>query len=85
MAKCILPLSQEQTIDPHLGTRHRAAVGLVEESDAIVLIISEENGSISVALDGRLVQDLEETAIRNVLVNAFKYTAEKEEAHRATM
>lgn len=76
-AKCILPLSQEQNIDPHLGTRHRAALGMAEESDAVVLVVSEETGNISVALDGRLIPDLEEDAVRNVLENAFKYSAEK--------
>ncbi|MCG8604879.1 diadenylate cyclase CdaA [bacterium] len=77
-AKCILPLSQEQNIDHHLGTRHRAGLGLAEESDAIILIISEETGNISVALEGRLIQDLDEDAIRNMLMNAFKYDGEKE-------
>lgn len=77
-AKCILPLSQEQNIDAHLGTRHRAGLGLAEESDAVVLIVSEETGNISVALDGRLVQDLDEDAVQNVLMNAFKYTSQTE-------
>lgn len=76
-AKCILPLSQESRIDSHLGTRHRAALGLAEESDAVVLVISEETGKISIALDGRLILDLDENSIRNVLITAFKFTGDQ--------
>ncbi|NIV95371.1 TIGR00159 family protein [candidate division KSB1 bacterium] len=76
-AKCILPLSHETSLSPNLGTRHRAALGLAEESDAVILVISEETGKISIALDGRLLTDLDETSIRNVLINAFKFSAEK--------
>ncbi|MFQ5769212.1 MAG: diadenylate cyclase CdaA [bacterium] len=76
-AKCILPLSQEQNIEAHLGTRHRAALGLAEESDAVILVISEETGNISIAMDGRLILDLDENAIRNVLMNTFKLSSER--------
>ncbi len=72
-AKCILPLSQETNLAEHLGTRHRAALGVAEESDAVVLVVSEETGKISIALDGRLILDLNEDAIRDMLVNAFKF------------
>lgn len=71
-AKCLLPLSQDPNIDPKLGTRHRAAVGLAEESDAIVIVISEETGQISVAREGRLIQDLDRDALLNLLYGAFK-------------
>ncbi len=70
-AKCILPLSQSTSIDPRLGTRHRAAVGLAEESDAIIIVISEETGKIAVAKEGILIQDLDKVAIRAVLYTAF--------------
>ncbi len=76
-AKCLLPLSQNPNIESHLGTRHRAALGLAEESDAIVLIVSEETGQISLAFDNRLILDLDEAAIRNVLINAFKFSTER--------
>lgn len=71
-AKSILPLSQDSDIDPRLGTRHRAALGLAEESDAVIVVISEETGKVSVALDGKLILDLDETALRNQLFDAFK-------------
>jgi len=51
-AKCILPLSENPSIDPEMGTRHRAALGLTEEADAVVVVVSEETGKISVAKDG---------------------------------
>lgn len=71
-AKCILPLSQVTDIDPRLGTRHRAAMGLAEESDAVIVVVSEETGKISVAKDGALIQDLDREELRSILFNAFK-------------
>src|SRR5205085_9558748 len=53
-AGCILPLSHDADIDRALGTRHRAALGLVAETDALVIVVSEETGAISVAEQGRL-------------------------------
>jgi len=71
-AKCILPLSQVTDLDPRLGTRHRAAMGLAEESDAVIVVVSEETGKISVAKDGALIQDLDREELRSILFNAFK-------------
>jgi diadenylate cyclase len=54
-AKCLLPLTESTNVDPSLGTRHRAALGLSEEYDVTVVVVSEESGKISVARDGRFL------------------------------
>lgn len=56
-AGCILPLTKNMDVSPDLGTRHRAAIGMSEESDAVVVVVSEETGNISVALGGHLKRD----------------------------
>ena len=67
-AGCILPLTESQMILPDMGTRHRAALGITEESDAIVIIVSEERGTISTAEDGRFTNlDLDEMNLRKYL------------------
>tara|TARA_B100001175_G_C19375684_1_gene573991 strand:- start:12 stop:788 length:777 start_codon:yes stop_codon:yes gene_type:complete len=67
-AGCILPLTESQMILPEMGTRHRAALGIAEESDAIVLIISEERGTISTAENGRFTNlDMDEMKLRRYL------------------
>lgn len=57
-AGCILPLSKENELDLSKGTRHRAALGLTEETDAVVVVVSEETGSISLAREGKLTSDI---------------------------
>ena len=67
-AACILPLSDDKEITKGLGTRHRAALGISRETDAIVIVISEETGKISIAKDGTLIIDLKEEALKNILI-----------------
>jgi diadenylate cyclase len=66
-AACLLPLSEEFLPEHHLGTRHRAAVGITEQSDAVVVVVSEETGIISVAHNGRMIRRLDEKRLRKVL------------------
>jgi diadenylate cyclase len=77
-AACVLPLTESVLPDSHLGTRHRAGVGVTEQSDAISVIVSEETGIISVAHNGRMIRRLDERRLAKVL-GAF-YTLPNESA-----
>lgn len=67
-AKCILPLSSENMVEKGLGTRHRAAVGISEISDSIVVIVSEETGIISIAENGKLKRDFTGDKLKDYLI-----------------
>jgi diadenylate cyclase len=66
-ASALLPLSRLGTGSYYLGTRHRAALGISEVTDAIVIVVSEETRMISVAYDGRMIRELDETRLLKVL------------------
>jgi diadenylate cyclase len=66
-AGCILPLSQQPLMDRQLGTRHRAALGLAEETDARVFVVSEETSTISMAHEGRLYRNLTPPQVRDLI------------------
>ncbi len=66
-AACFLPLTQSQELSTELGTRHRAALGITEETDAVAVVVSEETGSISIAFGGEMIRDLEAKDLRNRL------------------
>ena len=66
-AGCFLPLTNKESLDPNLGTRHRAAIGLSEETDAIIIVVSEELGSISLVMDGLISRRLDSKALRTEL------------------
>ena len=77
-AGCFLPLSQNDSLDSELGTRHRAGLGVSETSDCVVVVVSEETGKISLACDGALTRNLTpavlEEALKNLLLKADKST-----------
>ena len=70
-AGCILPLTTDPKLASKYGTRHRAAIGISEETDAIVSVVSEERGSISVVIGGKLITNLDEVRLRRVIRNAW--------------
>jgi diadenylate cyclase len=77
-AGCILPLSQNPRLSPALGTRHRAAIGITEESDAVAVVISEHSRSISVAFRGGLKERLDEGELRSELARVMRIREEDE-------
>jgi diadenylate cyclase len=70
-AGCVLPLTENKDLSTDLGTRHRAGIGITELSDAIALIVSEESGIISTAMDGKLTRFLDIKSIEKMLLNLF--------------
>ena len=66
-AACFLPLTENKNLNKELGTRHRAALGITEKSDSLSLVVSEETGNISIAINGKLYRDLSEERLRNML------------------
>ena len=71
-AGCLLPLTKSKVSDKRLGTRHMSAIGISEETDALVVIVSEETGTISVAEQGNLTRFLNREALETRLFNLFK-------------
>lgn len=70
-AGCILPLSENTDLDPQMGTRHRAALGVTEESDAVVVVVSEETRKIAVAFQGIFYRNVDEDTLRALLNQLF--------------
>ncbi len=70
-AGCVLPLATQDLGDPQIGTRHRAAVGVTEQTDAMSLVVSEETGNISVARNGRIVR-VEAGQLRRILTEFYR-------------
>ena len=67
-ASCMLPLADDKDIARELGTRHRAAIGISKESDAMVVVVSEETGRMSIAKDGTLIADVREDVLKKILI-----------------
>lgn len=76
-AGCVFPLSQREELHRSLGTRHRAAIGITEETDALVVVVSEETGTISVAYKGRLSRGLDEDRLKRMLNTVLSRTSRK--------
>ena len=72
VAGCLFPLTENPKISKLLGTRHRAAIGLTEEVDAVVIIVSEETGGISIAIGGKLTRQLDKDGLSRVLRNLYR-------------
>jgi diadenylate cyclase len=82
-ASCVLPLSEQQDIQGSFGTRHRASLGMSEQSDAVVLVVSEETGALSLAFDSKLFYDLSTIEVtrklNELLDRGSRKTADKDE------
>ncbi|MCL4103644.1 UNVERIFIED_CONTAM: hypothetical protein GTU68_059723 [Idotea baltica] len=78
-AGCVFPLTQREMSDRSVGLRHRASMGITEESDAIALVVSEETGRISIATEGKLEADLSEDELRDRLRELFFVEDEDED------
>lgn len=70
-AACFLPLAEATRLGTELGARHRAAVGISERSDAVAVVVSEETGQVAVASEGKLVRNVDPTALREMLDGFF--------------
>lgn len=83
-AGVFLPLTESQKVDRTLGTRHRAAIGISEETDAVVVVVSEERGSASLCFGGNIVRDLDTNMLRQALVGLFDKPSAKEAKEKAS-
>lgn len=82
-AACILPLTQNNNLSLHLGTRHRAAIGMTENSDAVVLVVSEETGNISIAYNGKITRNYTAATAYAELMDKLIISDEKEKQTKA--
>jgi uncharacterized protein (TIGR00159 family) len=67
-ARCPLPITDQMTLPPHFGMRHRAAIGMSEQTDALVIVVSEETGKISVVDSGTIRENITQNDLRNILL-----------------
>ena len=77
--RCVLPVTQRTDLPPELGMRHRAALGLAEKTDALVIVVSEETGLISIAMDGELHRGIAEQDLNEILEKEFTPKEEEED------
>ena len=81
-AGCFLPLTNNTEINKQLGTRHRAAIGISEVSDALVIIVSEETGVISLAVNGNLTRYYTKERLKDILIKIITYRQTKKVTYR---
>ena len=77
-AACFLPLTVNPKLSKELGTRHRAAIGVTEESDAVVIVVSEETGIISIVLGGNIERSLDGESLKKSLASIFEGRSDEE-------
>lgn len=78
-AGCFLPLTNDDKLNKTLGTRHRAAIGISENSDALIVIVSEETGKISLAVNGHLTRDYDKNRLKDILIRLIKSNQNKKD------
>jgi len=76
-AKCILPLNRNPIMEHRWGTRHRAALGMSEESDALIIVVSEETGAISIAENGEMISRIDHTDLLNIITQKLRKGSRK--------
>jgi len=81
-AGCFLPLTSNNDLSKKLGTRHRAAIGISENSDALIIVVSEETGTISLAMNGRITRNYTKDRLKKVLINIIKNRFKKKSTWR---
>ena len=74
-ASCFLPITSHPTLSKEFGTRHRAAIGITEETDAVTIVVSEERGEVSAAFEGRIYRDLNDEGLRDLLRRTIRLQA----------
>lgn len=84
-ASCFLPLTSHPTLSKEFGTRHRAAIGISEETDAVAIVISEERGTVSVAFEGRIIEDIDAIQLRDLLKDYLEIRLKEAEPEAAVV
>jgi diadenylate cyclase len=82
-AGCFLPLTRDEDVDPNFGTRHRAAIGISQETDALALAVSEETSTISLMVDGNVFRNLDGKELRRLLKESLNTETEEGGEHQA--
>ena len=72
-----MPLTSRVDLDREYGTRHRAAIGLSEETDAVIVVVSEETGKVSLVIDGKIIRGLNQEILKNELIRRLERKTQK--------